>query len=172
MACPRYYFSLYARLSGSWGWRPLAVYSIVTFASGFASLCTLSKQDCTFYKHWTYKHMYAMTSCVHCTSTSTENGHFKCRHVSFSTLNFINLPHSASLDFCIFDVAQLKNLLVKVHKEIVCESARSHNIECYVVYEALQDIVYIRLPPGMNFGISLKRSEITQMGYFWSPLDS
>ena len=40
------------------------------------------------------------------------------------------------------------------------------------LYEALQDIVYIRLPPGINFGISLKRSEITEMGCFWSPLDS
>ena len=39
-------------------------------------------------------------------------------------------------------------------------------------YKALQDIVYIRLSPGINFGISLKRSKITQMGYFWSPLDS
>ena len=39
-------------------------------------------------------------------------------------------------------------------------------------YEALQDIVYIRLPPGINFVISLKRSEITQMGCFWSSLDS
>ena len=39
--------------------------------------------------------------------------------------------------------------------------------------EALQDIVYIQLPPGINFGISLKRSEITQNGYFWwSPLNS
>ena len=32
--------------------------------------------------------------------------------------------------------------------------------------------MYIRLPPGINFGISLKRSEITQMGCFWSPLYS
>ena len=32
--------------------------------------------------------------------------------------------------------------------------------------------MYIQLPPGMNFGISLKRSKITQMGCFWSPLDS
>ena len=41
-----------------------------------------------------------------------------------------------------------------------------------VCYEALQDIVYILLPPGINFGISLKSLEITQMGYLWSPLDS
>ena len=40
------------------------------------------------------------------------------------------------------------------------------------IYEALQDIAYIRLPPGINFGISLKRSEIPQMGCFWSSLDS
>ena len=40
------------------------------------------------------------------------------------------------------------------------------------VYEALQDIVYIRLPPWVNFGKLLKSTEITQMGYFWSPLDS
>ena len=45
-------------------------------------------------------------------------------------------------------------------------------ISQYTPQEALQDIVYIRLPPGINFGISLKRSEITQMGYCWSPLDS
>ena len=31
-------------------------------------------------------------------------------------------------------------------------------------FEALQVIVYILLPPGINFGISLKMSEITQMG--------
>jgi len=37
---------------------------------------------------------------------------------------------------------------------------------------ALGLAVYIQLPPGINFGISLKRSEITQMGYFWSVLDS
>ena len=30
----------------------------------------------------------------------------------------------------------------------------------------MQDIVYMRLPPGINFGKSLKISEITQMGYF------
>ena len=40
------------------------------------------------------------------------------------------------------------------------------------MYEALQDKVYIRLPPGVNFGKSFKRPETTQMGYFWSPLDS
>ena len=40
------------------------------------------------------------------------------------------------------------------------------------LYEVLQDIVYIRLPPGINFGKLFKRTEITQMGYFWSPLDS
>ena len=39
-------------------------------------------------------------------------------------------------------------------------------------YEALQDIVYIQLQHGINFGISLKRSEITEMGCFWSTLDS
>ena len=39
----------------------------------------------------------------------------------------------------------------------------------YTVYEALQDIVYIRLPPGINFGISLKRSEVIQIGYFGLP---
>ena len=33
-------------------------------------------------------------------------------------------------------------------------------------YEAWQDIVYIQLPPGIKFVISLKRSEITQMGVF------
>ena len=36
------------------------------------------------------------------------------------------------------------------------------------IFEALQDLVYIRLPPGINFGISLKRSEITQIRYYWS----
>ena len=36
----------------------------------------------------------------------------------------------------------------------------------------MQVIVNIRLPPGINFGISLKWSEITQIGYLWSPLDS
>ena len=36
-------------------------------------------------------------------------------------------------------------------------------------YEALQEIVYIQLPPEMNFGISLKRSEITEMGVFLVP---
>ena len=40
------------------------------------------------------------------------------------------------------------------------------------LYEALQDIVYIWLPTGIDFGISLKRSEITQMGCFWSPFNS
>ena len=75
-----------------------------------------------------------MTPCNHCTSTLTEKGHIKCRHVSFSTMNFINLPHSPILEFCIFDIAQLKNYLVKVHKEIVYESAMTHNIECYVVH--------------------------------------
>ena len=34
------------------------------------------------------------------------------------------------------------------------------------IYEALQDIVYKQLPHGINFGISLKRSEITEMGFF------
>ena len=52
---------------------------------------------------------------------------------------------------------QLSNLFFSIHSK---------------GYEALQDIVYIRLPPGINFGISLKRSEITEMGCFWSPLDS
>ena len=33
-------------------------------------------------------------------------------------------------------------------------------------YEALQDIVDIQLPPGINFGISLERSEITLRGIF------
>ena len=36
----------------------------------------------------------------------------------------------------------------------------------------MQDIVYIRLPPGISFVISLKTSEITQMGCFWSSLYS
>ena len=36
----------------------------------------------------------------------------------------------------------------------------------------MQDKVYIGLPPGVKLGISLKRPETTQMGYFWSPLDS
>ena len=35
----------------------------------------------------------------------------------------------------------------------------------------MQDIVYIRLPPRINFGILSKRYKITEMGYFWSPLD-
>ena len=38
----------------------------------------------------------------------------------------------------------------------------------FLSYEALQ--VYILLPPGINFRISLKRSEITQMGYFCQDL--
>ena len=38
-------------------------------------------------------------------------------------------------------------------------------------YEALQDIVYIQLPPGINFRLALKRSEITVLGYFWSCKD-
>ena len=39
-------------------------------------------------------------------------------------------------------------------------------------YKVLQDKVYISLPPVVNIGVSLKRPETTQMGYFWSPLDS
>ena len=47
------------------------------------------------------------------------------------------------------------------------------NIVYYTsIYEALLDKVYIRMPPGVNFGISLKRPETTQMGYFWSSRDS
>ena len=38
--------------------------------------------------------------------------------------------------------------------------------------EALQDNVYILLPPVFNVGLSLKRPETTHVGYFWSPLDS
>ena len=39
-------------------------------------------------------------------------------------------------------------------------------------YEALQDIKYMQLPLVINFGISLKTSEITKMGYFGTPFDS
>ena len=37
-------------------------------------------------------------------------------------------------------------------------------------YEALQDTVYIPLPPGINFGLSYQRSEITKMWFFGLPL--
>ena len=37
---------------------------------------------------------------------------------------------------------------------------------CNSLYEALQDIVYIRLPPGINFGISLKCQKSLRWGIF------
>ena len=40
----------------------------------------------------------------------------------------------------------------------------------HFAYEALQNIVNLQLPPGINFGILLKRSEITQIGYLWSDI--
>ena len=41
-----------------------------------------------------------------------------------------------------------------------------------VLFEALQDTMYIWRPPGVHFGMPLKSIKTTQIGYVWTHLDS
>ena len=88
--------------------------------------------------------------------------------------------------YCVYSECAIRNFYLVYSKWLICNVTCVYircamcKIYCvfsdcamcnvYCVYEALQDIVYIRLPPGINFGISLKGQKSLRWGVFGLPL--
>ena len=63
-------------------------------------------------------------------------------------------------------------LLYLCHRLVILFFKCLLSLQFHSLQQALPNLVYIQLPPGVKFGMLVKRAEISDIWYFWSHLDS